>query len=70
MEFCNLYLVFETPEKSKVKLKIQDVRPDITAAEVEALGKKIVEKDALLISKKTLAFYLNSELEKTTVEIL
>ncbi len=70
MEKYVLSMIFENIEGEKVKVRINDVRPDITSAEVETLGNKIVEKDAILGKKLKLASYISAELEQTIVEIL
>lgn len=70
MEQNTLYLIFENSNGGKSRLKINDVRPNLTSQEVAALGSKIVDKNAIV--RKSLLFvqYLNSELETTTVSIL
>lgn len=43
-----LYFVFSMPGNKTRKLAIRDARPDLTKAEIETVGKALVEKKAFV----------------------
>lgn len=70
MEQNTLYIVFENSMGTKSKLKINDVKPDVTSEEVAELANKIVDKNAIIGKNGSYVQYIHSELEKTSVEII
>ncbi|MCL2323431.1 MAG: DUF2922 domain-containing protein [Oscillospiraceae bacterium] len=70
MERNILVLIFKNAADEMVRIKINDVRTDLTSLEVKAVADKILAKDALTGKKKKLVEYMGSELEKTTIEKL
>jgi len=70
MERITIFLVFENSNGGKSRLKISDVRPNVTSQEASELGEMIVTKNAIVKNNVTYVRYLNSELEQTTISIL
>ena len=70
MDRTIIYLVFENSNGGKSKLKISDVKPDVSSQEAAALANKIVDKNAIIRKNVSFVQYLHSELEQTTVTIL
>ena len=70
MERNNLFLVFENSNGGKSRLKISDVKPNVTSQEAAELANRIVDKNAIIRRNVSFVQYLQSELEQTTIDIL
>ena len=70
MERNILIIIFEDSSGAKFRLKINDVRADISSAEANALASKIIENDILDVKGKKLVEHISSELQKILVAIL
>jgi len=70
MDKIILHMIFENSEGSKVRVKINDVRDNITAQEVSVLANNIIDNNIMSFKNKTLAHYVGSELEKISIEAL
>lgn len=70
MNKTTLHMIFENSEGTKSKVKINDVKDDVTSEEVAVLGNKIVNDNIMSIKKKRFVKYVGAELEKTNIETL
>lgn len=70
MDKCILTMNFVKTDDSKLKVKISDVKPDLTSAEVEALADMIIDKDAIKKGGYSIARYVDSELQTISSTIL
>ena len=70
MDKIILHMIFENSEGSKTRVKINDVREDITNQEVSVLANNIIDNNVMSFKNKTLVNYVSSELEKISIEPL
>ncbi len=70
MEKCTLFVNFKNLDNKVFQIRVNDVRPDITRQEAEAIADLIVSNQAIKYKEMHVAQYLGSQIEIISTEIL